>query len=486
MFKKKVLPPDSRIIKLRDYEERLRSFQSNVKEYEVNNALATWENKTDSRIQQNRIMNTFNELKGERELLLDARRKKLAEKLQAEEEAFQVELVESQETPEERRRILAEKARNLAKKREQSRQQVANEKLMDRFRNDCDLLRDQDSHQIHMQVVADRETQVQYKEQAKLALQEQDKIDAEMYEKLRLEKVERYESDLRKTAFNNVEATKILDMQLIENNAAREKAIILRQNEIEEMKTLAKEQEDEMAKKDQERHRRMVQLNMDMTAFNQDKQAQLREILAKNKEEEDKIVRAALDKASMEEEAEILSKASRRAGMLQYRKEIELQMQKTEADDSLKDKAIQKAQEEAQAKRDAEKFMQEEARAKLMSEVYAHRKIQISEKINQKALSQDLALEERRQQEAEMLRLQTLEDDAQAKKRLARMKNSLDVQAQIWSKEQEKFASREEKWREGDKAKEAEAQFQSLISQAQISNPNQGITYGRKSTKWFD
>ena len=51
--------PDYRILKLRDYEDHLKSMQDIVKNNRVRNEYAVWENKTDGKIKRNRIMQRY-------------------------------------------------------------------------------------------------------------------------------------------------------------------------------------------------------------------------------------------------------------------------------------------------------------------------------------------------------------------------------------------------------------------------------------------
>jgi cilia- and flagella-associated protein 53 len=95
---------------------------------------ADWEVGTDRKIAKNAILRELTKLKAARNLALDTRREELAQKLYREEEALRSELVNSKETPEERRAALATRAKALWEAREAERQAEASALLDRHFR----------------------------------------------------------------------------------------------------------------------------------------------------------------------------------------------------------------------------------------------------------------------------------------------------------------------------------------------------------------
>lgn len=123
-------------------------------------AVASWQVKTDEKIQQNAVQQRLAALKARKEASLDERRQKLAALLQDEEQALKDELICSQLTPEQRRQQMADRARQLAAARESERKQIAQELLDRAFRESCDPLRAQYSQQIVYRTNEDRMQQV--------------------------------------------------------------------------------------------------------------------------------------------------------------------------------------------------------------------------------------------------------------------------------------------------------------------------------------
>lgn len=95
---------------------------------------ADWEVSSDRKIAKNAVLRELTKLKEDRSAALDQRREELAQKLYREEEALRSELVNSKETPEERRTALATRAKALWEAREAERQAEASALLDRHFR----------------------------------------------------------------------------------------------------------------------------------------------------------------------------------------------------------------------------------------------------------------------------------------------------------------------------------------------------------------
>lgn len=124
-------------------------------------AVATWQNKSDDKVRQLVVQRRFEALKARREADLNARRQRLAEKLFAEDAAYKQELIMGKETPEQRRAKLAQRARELAAKREAERQQLAASLYERAFMENCDVLRETNSKRVLYRTLDERNAQVQ-------------------------------------------------------------------------------------------------------------------------------------------------------------------------------------------------------------------------------------------------------------------------------------------------------------------------------------
>ncbi len=123
-------------------------------------AVASWQVKTYEKLKQNAVQKRLTALKARKEASLDERRQKLAALLQDEEQALKDELICGQLTPEQRRKQMADRARQIAAAREAERKQIAQELLDRAFRESCDPLRAQYTQQIVYRTNEDRMQQV--------------------------------------------------------------------------------------------------------------------------------------------------------------------------------------------------------------------------------------------------------------------------------------------------------------------------------------
>lgn len=161
---------------------------------------ASWEQKTNAKIEQRVLREKAQRLRQEAAMQLNARRRRLAAMLDAEQRQFEQEIAASFETPEERRakcvvgrpgsaagraaaqaegsgaltlfpirRRMAERARKLQDDRERRRQELLRQLNHQRIRESCDDVRMRDS--MHKTLVATklRQRQIREKEEIKRA-----------------------------------------------------------------------------------------------------------------------------------------------------------------------------------------------------------------------------------------------------------------------------------------------------------------------------
>lgn len=123
-------------------------------------AVANFEARTTKKIVSNIVQQRFDALKARQEADLNARRQKLADKLDLEDLALRQELLASKKTPEQRRSELAARARALAAKREAERQQLAASLYEKAFIQSCDVLRVENTKRILYRTLEERNAQV--------------------------------------------------------------------------------------------------------------------------------------------------------------------------------------------------------------------------------------------------------------------------------------------------------------------------------------
>ena len=471
-------------MKLRDYEDHLKSMQDIVKNNRVRNEYVVWEKKTDGKIKRNRVMQRYQGLQQQREDSIDERRQRLAQKLRAEDEALMQELQSNVHSADHRRKKLADKARKLAEQKEERRQAVADELLERQWREGCDPLRALDSHRRLMQVVDTRRAQVYEKAEAHERELEYDrnmqqKADEmnDRYDAWRasLEKAQREKDD---------EAAQMIQLQIQDVRKREVELEQQRQQEISEMKAIWAGQDQAAADAVKAQFEKNKKLGEDMKLFNKLKQSEVRAIEMREQEEDEAMVQDQLRQAREEEEREQERKAIAKEEQRMYREHLKLLMQKEAVDDTERNRLIDEAAAVQQMKQDARWQKEADARANLMMEVQQSREQQISGKQHKKQMRKDEDQADYRKMLKEVEQIDLLEAQNKSKLRAARLQTRFDIQAQIRRKEEEEEFRKELKRREAVAAEQAEAAYQGKIS-ALMKEAEPQQYFPRKSAKWF-
>lgn len=476
--------PDYRILKLRKFEEANRAMTDHLKVCATRDEMAAWENKTDAKIEQNKINQRFAELKAKAEAQVDKRREKLAEKLYAEEIMLQAELKSNQITPEQRRAELEDRARALMNEREQERKQFADQMLYRQWREGCDGVRAGDSKAILMKTVAARADQVVDKELVKRhELFEKKQFD-EMYERDRLKKEKRYAIEVKERKERDEEALRVLDEQVADIRVRRAEAEEVVKHEIIEMKKRWAEENAAHEAEVAARYERNKIIGEELKRFNVQKQAEMQAIKDREEAYDKQMVLEAQRQAEEEEDREAELKDRKKEEDRMFRQHLAMLMVKEQESNEERDRLIKEQQDAHEAKRQAQKDAEEAARAKLMSEVYEDRDRQIAEK---DAKRQALAAEkmiERERMEREMAEMAAVEQEYSTMLHAQRVQNRLDIEAQIRAKEDAALKEKEEAVQAWEGALLAEEQYQRMINY-DATQPKPAPNFNRKSTKWF-
>ncbi len=122
--------------------------------------VAHWQVRSDQKMKSLNVQRRLEALNLRREADLNARRERLAQLLYSEDLALKQELVSGKETPEQRRAKLANRARDLATKREAERQALAAQLYEQAFQENCDVLRETNSKRILYRTLDERNAQV--------------------------------------------------------------------------------------------------------------------------------------------------------------------------------------------------------------------------------------------------------------------------------------------------------------------------------------
>ena len=148
----------------------------------------------------------------------------LRQLLEKEKQQFQQELVSKEETTDERIERMKARVAELKESREIKRKAFAQEKLLERWRNECDELRLIDWQTSEKALTDARKMQLQEQAEIKKELALENQKYHELWERDRLKKVEREKQDMLAQQKLNAEMVAMLDDQMK----------LIRQHEFEE------------------------------------------------------------------------------------------------------------------------------------------------------------------------------------------------------------------------------------------------------------
>ncbi|GFR41019.1 hypothetical protein Agub_g1451 [Astrephomene gubernaculifera] len=476
-------PPDARIQKMRELEDRLAYLQQDRKVEQNMVAVANFEARTTKKIVSNIVQQRFDALKARREADLNARRQRLAEKLAAEDMALRQELIASKKTPEQRRAELAARARALAERREAERQQLAASLYEKAFIQSCDVLRGENSKRILYRTLEERNAQIEQRMAARIMAEEEKRMWHEMSEVERLKMEQRYQDDKSRERERREETLRILDEQVRQINARRQEQARLRRAEIAELNAMWQQMAAAAEAAEAAERENMRKLAEELMEFNRIKQMKISEAERAEREMDLKILQEALYREAADEAAELAYRERRREEMRLYREQLALMMEKEREENAERDALILKAQLEQEAKRDAELAARELARRQLMKQVDDIRQLQIQEKLARRlALAEEKAFER-----AKMLDdvAAAAEDAAQreAAERKAGVTRRLDLQTQIVAKAHMKAAEQDEKLRESEQVDRAEQEYLTKVNHT-LANTDPPVWHGRRKFEW--
>lgn len=476
-------PPDARIIKLRDYEEKNKVLLNHVQDNLRVHQRATWENHTDAVIKKNMIVKKYEQLMDQAKSKLDARRRRLAEKLAAEQQQLQLELKDHQETGADRREKMIARARALYEEREAERLEIANEKMYEAWREGCDPLRYQLMKKVVRDVTAERQTQLDEKAARKATEMAEKKYYDEMYEAERMKKEQRHLVDKQRRKVLEENQVNVLNEQTAANRerrAAEKEALAV---EVAALKAKWKRDDDEAQAQAEARLAAAKKMGEELLKLNLEMQARRAAEQAKEAAEDFAIVQEAMLQAKQEEDR-LQEQAIRAAEDSKvFREHLMLMMQKESADNSERDRLIQEAEDLYNKKRQDEDDRYQAARQRLLQEVLVTRDAQVQEKAKLGAISAQEHAYERAKLKAEMERVAKIEEEYTHMVRMQRVQNQMDIVAQIRQKENLKAKEKLEKERNHASQRQAEAMYQQMIANHQEEPVR---WFGRKGLNWYD
>ena len=354
-------------------ENKLRDVYNYINDNKVMTQHVQWNAKNKERDEANKYNLQKKKFEKQQEIFLDMRRKKLSELLNKEEAMYHQELITNQESPEDVRRRMEIKLKELREQRLNDRDENVNKLMERRFYEATDELRKNDSEAFAVECYLEQENQML----DKLKKREKEKKEEMFYVKLnefdinkKIEK-EKEEEKAKKNKIKN-----IYDYQQWQRKQ-NEKAIKHDQEISKLEKQRLKEQwrRDELKEKENEEQRKLInkQVYLDIEKFNKKEEEERKKVIELEKKKDKELVESivekekALDLIDKKEKEKKIKEFEQNKKYLEYimnqKKEAEIWMDKIAQDEA--DREYKKQQDE---------WMKEDAkRIQLLKDVYKGR-----------------------------------------------------------------------------------------------------------------
>ncbi|KAI9349263.1 tumor suppressor, Mitostatin-domain-containing protein [Zopfochytrium polystomum] len=386
---------DYLIVNRRREEENRNKMLERTQYYAQTAMQSQFEETSTLSIKRNHLFRRVEELRAVEEGKLEARRERLRQLYASDEMRWTQELLSREETKETRLEKMRSRMEHLKARREAERRQTVEEKLLQRWRNGCDELRQIESKVLEEQVALARADQlVELDKRRSLALEEKKFYD-DLWEKDRQKKIAKEEEERARHKELNSATVAMLEAQLDmlrqqaieEERLKQEEAILMRQ----EMETRTLEDERNRARKLAEQ--RIIRTELDK--FNRMKIEQRAREVQESLAVDLKIVDQFFKMDAQETENRNRRRAELKKEIQLYREHLREQ-QRIERERQSEIDKMQKEEEDKLWRKRAEKWQREQAaRDRLMKEVLEGRKEQLKYSLHQNRLQQEKTRVER-------------------------------------------------------------------------------------------
>jgi len=390
-----------------------------------------WENRMVDVIRNNRVKGKAAQIHASQKAGMSERRQKLAKMLSDEQQTYEREMVEKEETPQQRMDKMAVRAYELKKRREDERKATVQEKLYQQWREGIDELRTMDTRIVELKCIAARDFQLDEKQ----VQRDEDKSHHDFYDRLwhegYLAKIEREEREKHMREERNDLQKATLSVQLKMKHERQEEDKTVEAAEVVEMKKLweVQEQEEKGAVVTQKVVARQERAKADEYMSIQKNQREEEERLEKEYDKD--FVSSVLTRERKLAEMEESEKAKAKKKAVEYTEALKIEMaKKAESEENL----IRMQAEESErqwAKRYASWEKEELARRSLMKEVYDDRSEQVRLKQETREHLKREVDGEREAILGEIQRLEAIEQEREAGEKLVSKRHQEEIFRQM-------------------------------------------------------
>lgn len=370
-----------------------------------------WENRTCDVIRSKRVQQKAAGLEAQQKAKLEERRRRLAQMLSDEQKALEQEMVDREETPQQRMDKMSIKAYELKKRREDERKAFVQEKLYQQWRDGIDELRTMDSKIVELKTIAARDFQLDDRNIKKAEEQEYDDFYAQLWHEGYLAKGEREQREKAMRKERDAAQTKTLGVQLAMK--ARRMDDEKQEAAAEGHKLKAMWAEHEQEEKDAlvrgREHARTERAKADeymaIQQAQRDREAEI------ERQQDRAFIDGVLERERHLAEKEEMEKHMAKKKAVEYTEALKVEMMQKAESDALLER-LQAEESEKQWQQRYKKWEKEElARRELMEEVYNDRHDQVTLKHQmRKKLKEDIE-KERGMIDAEVERLDAIEKE---------------------------------------------------------------------------
>jgi len=345
-----------------------------------------WDVKNSKREQNKTYLIQKKNFENQQEIFLDLRRKKLSERLNKEEAMYHSELISIQESPEDVRRRMEKRLKELREKRLNDRSENIQKLQEKRFYEATDELRKNNSEAFAMECYLEQENQMldKLKKREKEKREEMFYVKLNEYDMAKKREKEKKEEKIKKNKLNNI-------YQYQQWQREQNEKVIKFHHEIdslEKQKLKEQWQRDELKDKENERQRRIMnkQIYLDIEKFNKKEEAHRKKMEEFEKKKDKELIQSIVEREKAMDLLDKREKERKKKEFQQNRVYLEYKINQKKEAEIWMDKIAQDEAEQ-EYKKEQEKWNKEDQkRIELLKDVYKEREKAL---IYQKKIKED-------------------------------------------------------------------------------------------------
>ena len=383
-------------------ENKLREVYNYINDNKVMTQNVLWNDKNIARDSTKNYNLQKKKFENQQEKFLDMRRKKLSERLNQEEAMYHQELISNQESPEDVRRRMEIKLKELKEQRLNDRDENVQKLLEKRFYEATDELRKNDSEAFAVECYLEQENQML----DKLKKREKEKKEEMFYVKLnefdinkKIEK-EKEEEKLKKNKLKNI--YEYQQWQRDQNEKATKHNEEIAQLEKQRLKEQWKR--DELKEKENEEQRRQInkQVYLDIEKFNKKEEEERKKVLEYEKKKDKELIDSIVEREKALDLIDKKEKEKKVKEFEQNKKYLEYVMNQKKEAEIWMDKIAQEEADRDYKKQQQEWLKDDAKRIELLKDVYKGREEALKYQKKIKEDEKNAIIEDRKQLDKEI------------------------------------------------------------------------------------